>query len=597
MKIICRTLVLCALTAVSAVGAQRIEDAYIAPVNHFIFKMVFPDGLVREFQRDPARAGGLIGVNGWDGDVGDDGTIIIRNAEGGARERFEFFRGRLVSHTATDGTLTKFAYDQPRQAPKMPYTPLDIVEFADEQKEATNYSRQELAEKWADTGRLSFPYVNPNHAGALYAELTLLALIGVFFFWGRHRWLACALGALAAGFAACTVWTGSRGSLLGLLVGLVAMFSFRMRRLVSSRLFWISVGLVTTVLAVWLAFGGFSNLTRGFTATGGLDWSNAIRLDMWKTAPRMMVDAPGGWGDVRAGHAYFDWYQPIDALCLTGSLMNDHLTILTQTGWFGRFAYLFVLFFILIGGFWASWRCGRAITFSVWTAFTVMAWFNPLYEEWGLWLIPVGALAPLAVICVRRPKMVLGTGVAAIVVSALVLAAFLWSGTAASGVPDRPPTHIDGARVLINGRHPRIWVVDDGRGAFGGMLASRDIRAFYAADQHLPAIGYVRDIANLPSQGIDRLVLAGKAANDWMIRLSENEKARENLPKSVVFVSPPFLPSEVSEGVLALCRPRLIVGEFAARYQAEYANAPSWVVIVPGMEKYLLLWPQYVFGE
>ena len=79
--------------------------------------------------------------------------------------------------------------------------------------------------------------------------------------------------------------------------------------------------------------------------------------------------------------------------------------------------------------------------------------------------------------------MALGTGVAAIVVSALVLAAFLWSGSAASGVPDRPPTHIDGARVLINGRHPRIWVVDDGRGAFGGMLASRDIRAFYAADQ------------------------------------------------------------------------------------------------------------------
>ncbi len=576
-------------------GAQRIEDSYVAPVNHFIFKLVLSDGTVREFQRDPARQDGLIGLDGWDGDIGDEGAIAIRRSENGTlRERFGFFRGRLTYHGIPGKPPAKFSYEAPRRPPPTGFSPLDILEDAPGRQEAIAHGQREMETKWTDSGRLAFPYNNPNHSGALYAELSVLALVGLSLF--RRRRIKVLFGVLAAAFAVCVVLTGSRGALLGLFVGMAAMAAFRARRLFRSRLFWGVAVLAVAVAALVLALGGHANMTRGFTSAGGLDWSNAIRLDMWKTAPRLMDAAPGGWGLGQAGKAYFDWYQPVDALCLTGSLMNDHLTMLAEVGWPWRFAYAFALFLILAGGFWVALKRGDATTLAVWTTFAAMAWFNPLYPEWGLWIIPVAALLPLGAFFVRRLRDALGVSAVAAVAAGATLALLAWAGSGDSGIPDRPPVHVDGPRILVNGRNPRIWIVDDGRGALGGMLAGRDIRTFYAADRHLPSLGYVRNIADLPTRGVDRLVLAGKAGNDWLLKLSSDENARRVLPKSIVFLSPPFLPSEVPEGVLACCRPQIVVGEFAARYQAEYAKPPSWVTIVPGMEKYILLWPQFVFG-
>ena len=51
------------------------------------------------------------------------------------------------------------------------------------------------------------------------------------------------------------------------------------------------------------------------------------------------------------------------------------------------------------------------------------------------------------------------------------------------------------------------------------------------------------------------------------------------------------------QGVLALCRPKLLVGEFAARYNPEYASPPEWVGVVPGVEKYMPNWMQYALME
>jgi hypothetical protein len=110
-------------------------------------------------------------------------------------------------------------------------------------------------------------------------------------------------------------------------------------------------------------------------------------------------------------------------------------------------------------------------------------------------------------------------------------------------------------------------------------------------------IGYVRDVKDLPKSGIDRLVLPGKAANDWLLMLSEDAKARECLPRSVLFLNPPFSPSEVPQGVVAMCNPMLLVGEFAARYNQEYSSPLPRVKIVAGSEKYMVGWMSYATGE
>jgi hypothetical protein len=161
----------------------------------------------------------------------------------------------------------------------------------------------------------------------------------------------------------------------------------------------------------------------------------------------------------------------------------------------------------------------------------------------------------------------------------------------------RPSVSYDGKRVRINGRNPRIWVVDDAQGVLGGVLVGREIRDFYMRNPKAPSIGYVRDVRDVPKSGVNRLVLPGKSGNDWLLMLSEDEKAREGLPKSVVFLNPPFSPSEMPQGVLALCRPKLLVGEFAARYNPEYASPPGWVGVVPGVEKYMPNWMQYALME
>jgi hypothetical protein len=230
------------------------------------------------------------------------------------------------------------------------------------------------------------------------------------------------------------------------------------------------------------------------------------------------------------------------------------------------------------------------------TVFAVMACFNPVFTEWGLWLVP--AVALLCVLPVFRRRKVLTVVVpASAALAVAVLAALAYWGTQTGREKRWVPVKVEGRRVKVNGDNPRIWVVDDGRGALGGQLVGKDIRSFYQSLPGAPAMGYVADIADLPANGVRRLVLAGSAGTDWLVKLSEDESARNNLPKSVVFVSPPFMPSEIPEGVRALCNPTVVVGEFAARYHDEYRLKQNMVNIIPSMEKYILMWPQYVIGD
>jgi hypothetical protein len=456
---------------------------------------------------------------------------------------------------------------------------------------AEKYSKREMSVKWSGSGRLAYPYVNPNFSGALYAQLALLSLALLFV---RKKAAVVSAVVLFLVFSGLMALTGSRGAMLGMMCALMAAGAFRIRAFAKSKLFWAVAVVAMGAVAAWLATGGYANLVRGFTSSGGLDWSNAIRMDMLKAAPLMMLDAPCGWEFCHVGKAYLDWYQPVEMFCLTGSLMNDHISILVKCGWIMRFAYLFALFLALGGAMAAAKR--NPLPLAVISGFAVMACFNPVFTEWGLWLVP--AVALLCVLPVFRRRKALTVVVpASAALAVAVLAALAYWGTQTGREKRWVPVKVEGRRVKVNGDNPRIWVVDDGRGALGGQLVGKDIRSFYQSLPGAPAMGYVADIADLPANGVRRLVLAGSAGTDWLVKLSEDESARNNLPKSVVFVSPPFMPSEITEGVRALCNPTVVVGEFAARYHDEYRRKQDMVNIIPAMEKYILMWPQYVVGD
>ncbi len=168
---------------------------------------------------------------------------------------------------------------------------------------------------------------------------------------------------------------------------------------------------------------------------------------------------------------------------------------------------------------------------------------------------------------------------------------------AVGGTPKRGyPVRVEGGRVYVKGANPQIWIADDGK-ALGGVMACKDLRGYYVYDPHAPAVGYVRDVKNLPTN-VRRLVLAGDAGDAWLRMMAEGGAAKAGaIPKEVIFISPPFPPSALPEGLLKSCRVRLVIGEFTARYEPEYLRPPSWVTVVPAMELYLTGWMRYVVAE
>lgn len=595
-----RVLVMIALVSILEARAQpNVGASYFAPENELIFKAVFPDGSAREFERSFAGDGNdLLSVGGWSGRMTSEGRVSIGGpGRDGVPESYVYDRGRLVQFIKGDSHV-EVAYDEVRTAPPSPYEPLAILEYENAREVAEEYSQRELSGKWVGSGRLAFPYVNPNLNGCLYVEFALFSL-ALAIVWGTFRGLRMAGLALSVIFMALTVLTGSRGAFLGLMVGGGICGVSRFHELIRSRAFWgVSIAAVVSLIC-YLVFGGGDMLTRGFSSTGGLDWSNALRVDMWKVAPRMMADAPNGWSFCGSGRAYMSWYMPLSYYCLPGSLMNDHLSVLVSGGWFFRFFYIFIYVLIILGGVGLLFLRRNPLPLAVLSAYSIMIWFNPAYSEWFLWILPLGALYPLVLVVWKANwKPVLKVLLVSWVLASGICAFLYFHGKNAARRGDEIPVKVEGPRVLVNGMAPRIWVVDDGRGALGSTLVAKDIRNYYSVERTAPAMGFVKDFVDLPEKGVERLVLAGKAGNDWLLKLSEDESARRNLPKSVLFISPPFNPSEIPPAVIQFCHPEVIVGEFAARFREEYrGNLPNWVKIIPSMEKYIMLWPSYALGN
>lgn len=577
------------LAASAAAGTGDVFSAYFAPANNLIFKSVWPGGGVREFECDLARPGHLRSADGWSAQMTRGGIVDVFSPEGGeSRTTFRFDKGRLICFER-NGEVVDCAYETPRKPPEGVFPPL-LVSHEAVKDASREYAYNELLHKWDGSGRLAFPLVNPNQNGVIYAELLLLFIAAVT--WVRRKTLRGGFAILALASAVCLVLTMSRGAWLGAAAGVANLAVFSCRGFWRSRLFWAGVAAVAAALAVWVVCFGWGQVTRGFDGVQ-MNWTNAIRLEIWSRAPRMMVDAPRGWGGYSPGAAYVDWYQPLNIFALTPTLINDHLTRLVAFSWAGRFAYLFGLFAVFALSVATAIFKRNPLPLAMWLALAIPAWFNPVSHRWAMWVMPVAASTAFAGGPLWRRRGLLAKGIAVgIAVAVLATCGLYMLGR--SQPKGYVPIRYDGRRVEVNGTGARTWVVDDG--TLGGGLLGKDVREFYSHVRDASPVGFVHSIEDIP-MSVDRLVLAGQAGADWLMRLSEDESARDNLPKSVLFISPPFSPSQVPEGVRALCSPRIVVGEFAALFDEEYANPPRWVIVVPGMERYILRWMEYVMGQ
>lgn len=224
---------------------------------------------------------------------------------------------------------------------------------------------------------------NPNKTAALIGCLMAASWLLIRI---RRGGFAFALTAFAL-LGACLIQTYSRGGVVAAIAGQSVVLAWRARP-------W-PKGRALATMAVVLALMGYASwdgvgATRRFAQSPTADRSIGNRLAIWRAAPRMMVDAPSGWGWGRAGWAYTQWYQDPSTRYEYRTLVNSHLTTLAEANWLGRVAYAAAVLAILT----LCWpiRGGSSVPLAIWVVFLSGAAFSSIMESPFLWILPVAAL-------------------------------------------------------------------------------------------------------------------------------------------------------------------------------------------------------------
>ncbi|MDR2513196.1 MAG: O-antigen ligase family protein [Puniceicoccales bacterium] len=191
--------------------------------------------------------------------------------------------------------------------------------------------------------------------------------------------------------------TGSRGGAVAVLAGFGAMLAARLKQWREWPLWRVSAVLLALVIVGVLAWQIHPAERLTLQHSIG-DASITNRLRIWKWAPAMIMDAPGGWGERFAPKALFSWYQDADHLEVYSEFVNSHLEFLIEHAWPLRLVYLFGWLLALrlvwpIGTFSPKRRSFEEGNFPVAPLGTMVAWgvgstFTTMHAEWQLWVAP-----------------------------------------------------------------------------------------------------------------------------------------------------------------------------------------------------------------
>ena len=562
--------------------------AYFAPITSIGFwRMRMPDGFFREFELLAGLDGyRLTSADGWSGILKPEkNDVLISTPKGTKPKREWWFRSGTLRAVIEGGKAYGLDYAEP-----VVYDGGRPARLWPAPKEVRR-GDVILKTKWQKEKRMRLWFVSPNRAGSFLAFLALIALGFAL----RLRRLPLRLLAGALGVAALVpmTLTGSRGALLAFVLGAGVIVVCELRRMRPSRRTVLT--LVGSVFLAAVVMGALltSGVVRSKSSNRGSDRQRSLVLE---AAPKMLRDAPKGWGRFgQVGAAYVDWYQSKDDAKLRYNLISDHMTNVVGRGWIGGGLYLFCWLGGILVLFLFAWRGGSPIPAALWLALGTTAAFNLILGEPNIYALP--ALSLLLFLW-GRPWRMPGIFVWGPLGGAALAVAFVAGLVVAAGDEPGygPRVRNDGnGRILVGGANPVRWVVDDLQ-TLGHVMTGRDIRDWYVKYPGTPAIGYLRSVARIPTDGrVQRLILAGEAGENYLKHLEKNGYP-EKMPASIVFLSPSFLPSKIPEELRRRSAVSVVVGEFAARYSREYLTPNPDVSIVPGVELYIPNWMQYVIG-
>jgi len=424
--------------------------------------------------------------------------------------------------------------------------------------------------------RMDWGLGNPNKTAVLIACL----MVGLWVLARVRRW---GFWVALAGFTAlgiCLVHTFSRGGFVALFVGLIPVLWMAPRP-------WPWKRIIGVVASVWIIMGFSIHLQAHERFGQGVvqeDRSITNRLDLWKYAPTMMLDAPGGWGAGNSGKAFMEWYQPLDRNEPYRTMVNSHLTWLVELGWPGRFLYLtgwLAIFVMCLPKARSRWL---AVPLGIWPAFFVGAIFSSVAEEPWVWVLP--GLALLAAVAWRiksavwlRPAAWMFPPIAA--AGALLLVPVFWQGTEIRRVR---------SAILTGGGHPAVWVVTDDK-----VLGPNPGRALRAHRQEIGGVcvGLVRDIKELPGVENAAVILTGRFSS----APSEADFQKLAAAASILVVNPAVFPQEF-DGLTDLNgKLSVIVGDFAQSPASQSWAAAFASRRMAGVGDFIPDWPSKLLHE
>ena len=241
---------------------------------------------------------------------------------------------------------------------------------------------------------------SPNKTGALLAILFVVAWWPVFRFrWGF--WLSLPLALITGGLL---LQTESRGALVAVAVAGVACAVFR---LISCRFSVPDAGsaVATTErcpprrgrgcvgLCALVVLGIYSQQlgvnSRMAEMTSGGDESANVRVRLYSAGFQMIAAAPQGWGSGEAGNVYAQWYQTVGDSRSYFSLVNSHLTWMSDYGILFQFGYIAGWCAVLLILWPVPWTPLRGISFSVWLVLGTCGFFSSVLTLLWLWVLPV----------------------------------------------------------------------------------------------------------------------------------------------------------------------------------------------------------------
>jgi hypothetical protein len=428
--------------------------------------------------------------------------------------------------------------------------------------------------------RMDWGFGNPNKTAACIAILMIAVWVFAYFRrWGF--WLALAV---FVGLGVALVHTFSRGGLISLLAGIIPLLIWAPRP-------WPRSKLIGGIIGLWIIVGASIYLKAHERYTQGVaveDQSISNRIQLWKTAPAMMANAPEGWGFGKAGNAYMQWYQPLNQNETYRTLVNSHLTWLVEFGWPLRLLYILGWSSVLMICWPSRFNRWRAIALGVWLCFFVAAFFSSVAESWIMWIVP--SLFLLAAILQRvfarqypsRTQWLLPVG------ATILLAIGIWSlGQISSSL------HGSKNLVIIGRAEPKMWICYDSTTM--GSLYGKSLRAAYQPKEGLrpESAGLLFSTGQFPKLSGKTLVIGSVLPDGG----NNGLKAAVRDCHRLILLNPRFFPQEIGIDSSNKEKVTTYFGDFSQSPSIEaWRSASNWEQL-PGMGDFFPNWTSYIFAK